>query len=38
MTELYTFDEGYQRLLGLDIDGAEIAGIKVQGLKNATHE
>ena len=35
MKELYTFDEAYQRLLGLDIDGVEIAGMKVQGLKNA---
>ncbi len=35
MEDLYTFDEAYQRLLGLDIQGAEIAGIKVQGLKNA---
>jgi NAD(P)-dependent dehydrogenase (short-subunit alcohol dehydrogenase family) len=35
MAELYTFDEAYQQLLGLDIDGVDIAGSKVQGLKNA---
>ena len=35
MDNLYTFDAAYQRLLGMDINGVEIAGMKVRGLKNA---
>lgn len=35
MENEYSFDETYKKLLGLDINGAEIAGIKIQGLKNA---
>jgi NAD(P)-dependent dehydrogenase (short-subunit alcohol dehydrogenase family) len=35
MKNLYTFDATYQRMLGVDIDGAEIAGVKIQGVKNA---
>jgi len=35
MEKLYTFDAAYQRMLGIDIHGAEIAGIKIQGGKNA---
>lgn len=35
MESLYTFDAVYQRLLGIDIHGAEIGGVKIQGGKNA---
>ena len=39
MEELYTFDEAYQRLLGLDIDGVEIAGYKSPGVEERhSHE
>jgi NAD(P)-dependent dehydrogenase (short-subunit alcohol dehydrogenase family) len=34
MENLYTFDAAYQRMLGIDINGAEIAGVKIQGGKN----
>ena len=35
MENLYSFDPLYQRLLGMDINGVEIGGMKVRGLKNA---
>jgi NAD(P)-dependent dehydrogenase (short-subunit alcohol dehydrogenase family) len=35
MEKLYTFDAAYQRLLGLDIHGAEIHGMKIRGAENA---
>jgi len=35
LEKLYTFDAAYQRMVGLDINGAEIAGVKIQGGKNA---
>jgi len=33
--KLYTFDEKFQRLRGIDINGADIYGIRIQGGKNA---
>jgi NAD(P)-dependent dehydrogenase (short-subunit alcohol dehydrogenase family) len=35
MDELYTFDPMYQRLLGFDVNGAEIGGVKVSGADHA---
>lgn len=35
MESLYTFDPMYQRLLGMDINGIDMGGMKVRGLKNA---
>ncbi len=35
MDELYTFDPMYQRLLGFDINGAEVGGVKVAGAEHA---
>ena len=35
MDELYTFDPMYQRLLGVDIRGADIGGVKIAGAEHA---
>ena len=35
MDELYTFDPMYQRLLGIDIRGADVGGVKVAGAEHA---
>ena len=35
MENLYTFDAGYQRMLGIDVNGLEMSGMKIQGGKNA---
>ena len=35
MDELYTFDPMYQRLLGIDIQGAEIGGVRIAGAEHA---
>jgi NAD(P)-dependent dehydrogenase (short-subunit alcohol dehydrogenase family) len=33
--DLYTFDAAYQRILGIDINGADLGGMRIQGAKNA---
>ena len=35
MENLYTFDAGYQRMLGIDVNGMEMPGMKIQGGRNA---
>ncbi len=35
MENLYTFDDTYKRILKIDVNGADIAGMKIQGGKNA---
>jgi len=35
MDELYTFDPMYQRLLGVDVRGADIGGVKIAGAEHA---